>query len=165
MRKLFITVCELDEISYLPKGIETEIFGAPLYEHAYRKIKDASNKLGLDMEFVRAATFPIKGATNTLNPDYEDIVAVVSPLVFLANAESVENALSFVVDNDTAYATVGSLRGLFAVRFHEIIKVLLRKQPCGAGRPGAARSSRRCTFCGGCSSRCRSAPAPHRSAG
>lgn len=114
MRKLFITVCELDEISYLPKGIETEIFGAPLYEHAYRKIKDAANKLDLDVEFVRAATFPVKGSTNELNPDFEDIVAVVSPLVFLAHARCIEDALSFVTKNDTAYATVGNMRGLFA---------------------------------------------------
>ncbi len=114
MRKLFITVCELDEISYLPRGIDTEIFYAPLYEHAYRKIKDASNKLDLDVEFVRAATFPVKGATNELNPGFEDIVAVVSPLVFLAHAKCIENALNFVIKNDTAYATVGSPLGLFA---------------------------------------------------
>lgn len=115
MRKLFITVCDLDEISYLPKGVETELFGAPLYEHAYRKIKDAANKLDLDVEFVRAATFPVKGATNELNPDLKDIVAVVSPFVFLAHAKCVEDALGFVTKNDFAYATVGNMRGLFAV--------------------------------------------------
>ena len=115
MRKLFITVCELDEISYLPRGVETELFGAPLYEHAYRKIKDASNKLGLNVEFVRAATFPVRGATNELNPDFEDIVAVVSPFVFLARSKSIEEALTFIIKNDTAYATVGNLRSLFAV--------------------------------------------------
>ncbi|MBO5440424.1 MAG: hypothetical protein J6A53_07205 [Clostridia bacterium] len=115
MRKLFITVCELDEISYLPNGVETELFGAPLYEHAYRKIKDASNKLDLDVEFVRAATFPVRGATNELNPDLKDIVAVVSPFVFLSHARCIEDALNFVVKNDSAYATVGNVRGLFAV--------------------------------------------------
>ena len=114
-RKLFITVCELDEISYLPKGAFTELFSAPLYEHAYRKIKDASNKLGLDVEFVRAATFPAKGATNEFNPDFEDIVAVVSPLVFLAHARCVEDAINFVLKNDPAYATIGSIRNPFAV--------------------------------------------------
>lgn len=115
MRKLFITVCELDEISYLPKGVETELFGAPLYEHAYRRIKDASNKLDLDVEFVRAATFTVRGATNELNPDLKDIVAVVSPFVFLSHARCIEDALSFVVKNDFGYATVGNVRGLFAV--------------------------------------------------
>ncbi len=115
MRKLFITVCELDEISYLPNGVETELFGAPLYEHAYRKIKDAANKLDLDVEFVRAATFPVRGATNELNPELKDIVAVVSPLVFLAHARCIEDALNFVTKNDFAYATVGNVRGLFAV--------------------------------------------------
>lgn len=115
MRKLFITVCELDEIPYLPNGAETELFGAPLYEHAYRKIKDASNKLGLDVEFIRAATFPVRGATNELNPDLKDIVAVVSPFVFLSHARCVEDALNFVTKNDSAYATIGNVRGLFAV--------------------------------------------------
>ncbi len=115
MRKLFITVCELEEIPYLPKGVETELFYAPLYEHAYRKIKDASNKLGLDVEFVRAATFPVRGATNEFNPDFDDIVAVVSPLVFLAHSRCIEDAISFVTKNDPAYATVGSIRSLFAI--------------------------------------------------
>lgn len=115
MQKLFITVCDLDEISYLPNGVETELFGAPLYEHAYRKIKDAANKLDLDVEFVRAATFQVRGATNELKPELDDIVAVVSPFVFLAHARCVEDALSFVTKNDLAYATIGNLRGLFAV--------------------------------------------------
>ena len=115
MRKLFITVCELDEISYLPKGVETELFGAPLYEHAYRKIKDAANKLDLDVEFVRAATFPVRGATNELNPDLKDIVAVVSPFVFLSHARCIEDAINFIERNDSSYATVGNARGLFAV--------------------------------------------------
>ena len=115
MRKLFITVCELDEISYLPNGVETELFGAPLYEHAYRKIKDAANKLDLDVEFVRAATFPVRGATNELNPELKDIVAVVSPFVFLAHARCVEDALNFVANNDFSYSTIGNARGLFAV--------------------------------------------------
>lgn len=115
MRKLFITVCELDEISFLPNGAESELFSAPLYEHAYRKIKDAANKLDLDVEFVRAATFPVRGATNEFNPDFEDIVAVVSPLVFLAHARTIEDAISFVIKNDPAYATVGHIRSLFGV--------------------------------------------------
>ena len=115
MRKLFITVCELDEISYLPKGAGTKLFGAPLYEHAYRKVKDASNKLGLEVEFVRAATFTVRGATNEFNPDFDDIVAVISPLAFLAHARCIEDALNFVVKNDPAYATVGHLRSPFAV--------------------------------------------------
>ena len=115
MRKLFITVCDLDEISYLPRGVETELFGAPLYEHAYRKIKDASNKLSLDVEFVRAATFPVRGATNELNAELKDIVAVVSPFVFLARSKFVEEALDFVANNDFSYATLGNARGLFAV--------------------------------------------------
>ncbi len=115
MRKLIITVCELDEVSYLPKGAKTELFSAPLYEHAYRKIKDASNKLDLDVEFVRASTFEAKGATTEFDPDFEDIVAVVSPLVFLAHARCIEDALNFVLKNDPAYATVGSIRNPFAV--------------------------------------------------
>ncbi len=125
-RKLFITVCELDEVSYLPKGAFTELYSAPLYEHAYRKIKDAANKLDLDVEFVRAATFPAKGATNEFNPDFEDIVAVVSPLVFLAHARCVEDAINFVIKNDPAYATIGSIRNPFAV-------IGLGKMVSGAG--------------------------------
>lgn len=115
MRKLFITVCELDEVSYLPNGANTELYSAPLYEHAYRKIKDAANKLDLDVEFVRVATFEAKGASNEFNPEFEDIVAVVSPLVFLAHARCIEDALNFVLKNDPAYATVGSIRNPFAV--------------------------------------------------
>lgn len=115
MRKLFITICELDEVSYLSNGAHTELFSAPLYEHAYRKIKDAANKLDLEVEFVRAATFNVKGATNEFDPDFEDIVAVVSPLVFLSHARCVEDALNFVIKNDPAYATVGSARNPAAV--------------------------------------------------
>ena len=115
MRKLIITVCELEEVSYLPKGAKTELFSAPLYEHAYRKIKDAANKLDLEVEFVRASTFEAKGTTNEFDPDFEDVVAVVSPLVFLAHARCIEDAISFVLKNDPAYATVGSIRNPFAV--------------------------------------------------
>lgn len=115
MRKLFITVCELDDVPYLPEGASTRLFGAPLYEHAYRKIKDAANKLDIEVEFVRAATFPVRGAKNEFDPDFEDIVAVISPLAFLAHARCIEDGINFVIKNDPAFATVGHLRSPFAV--------------------------------------------------
>lgn len=113
MRKLFITMCEMETVPYLPMGMTTELFGAPLYEHAFRKIKDASNKIGLDVEFVRASSCDVPNTTDKINASFDDIVVFASPLAFLARGKDIEGALDYVIKNDVGYSTVGSLRSLY----------------------------------------------------
>ena len=113
MRKLFITICAIEAVPYLDFGMDTVLFGAPLYEHSYRKIKDAANKLGLDVEFVRASNCEIANTKSRINPSFEDIVIFASPMTFLARAKDIEGAIDYVIKSDVGYATVGSLRSLY----------------------------------------------------
>lgn len=114
MKHFFIVLCN-DEPGFFASGVSEELFFAPLYEHTYRKFMDASNKLGLDVKFVRASTFELNGATNEISPDLDDIVVFSSPLAFLAKGEEIEKAISYVSKTDLGYATIGSLRDLYAV--------------------------------------------------
>ncbi|MBQ8839904.1 MAG: hypothetical protein IJ004_01055 [Clostridia bacterium] len=113
MKKLYMVVCDLDPVAYLPDGRDTKVFDSPIYEHTFRKIKDASNKLGLDVEFVRASTCDIENTKSRISPDFDDIVVFASPLAFLAKGTDVEGALDYVLKSDVGYATVGSLRSLY----------------------------------------------------
>lgn len=113
MRKLFITICAIEAVPYLDLGMDTVLFGAPLYEHSFRKIKDASNKLGLDVEFVRASNCDIANTKSHINASFEDIVIFASPLAFLARSKDIEGAIDYVVKSDVGYATVGNLRSLY----------------------------------------------------
>ena len=113
MRKLFITICAIETVPYLDFGMDNILFGAPLYEHSYRKIKDASNKLGLDVEFVRASNCEIANTKGSINPSFEDIVIFASPMAFLARSKDIEGAIDYVIKSDVGYATVGSLRSLY----------------------------------------------------
>ena len=74
---------------------------------------DASNKLGLDVEFVRASNCEIANTKSSINPGLEDIVIVASPLAFLARSKDIEGAIEYVIKSDVGYATVGSLRSLY----------------------------------------------------
>lgn len=113
MRKLFITICAIEAVPYLELGMDTLLFGAPLYEHSFRKIKDASNKLGLEVEFVRASNCEIANTKSRINASFEDIVIFASPLAFLAKSKDIEGAIDYVIKSDVGYATVGSLRSLY----------------------------------------------------
>ena len=117
MNKLYIIVCDLEEVQYFSKGVETKLFNSPLYEHARRKIMDASNKLGLDVRFVSAYVFSGKSSTYDIGASAQDkdIIAVVSPLVFLAPSKRIEDALSSIINNEFTYATVGSAKDLYGV--------------------------------------------------
>ncbi|MBQ7761416.1 MAG: hypothetical protein IJ400_05100 [Clostridia bacterium] len=112
-KKLYMVICDLDPVAYLPEGKKTLVFGSPIYEHTYRKIKDASNKLGLDVEFVRASACDIPNTKTRISPAFDDIVVFASPLGFLASNKDIEGAIDYVVKSDVGYATVGSLRSLY----------------------------------------------------
>lgn len=112
-KKLYMVICDLDPVAYLPDGKKTLVFNSPIYEHTYRKIKDATNKLALDVEFVRASACEIPNTRTSINPAFDDIVVFASPLAFLANNKDVEGAIDYVVKCDVGYATVGSLRSLY----------------------------------------------------
>ena len=109
MKKLIIVVCELDDVSYLANGAQTTLFESPLYEHAHRKIMDASNKLGLNVKFMSADVFASKSGSCDIgkNAENSDIIAVVSPLVFLAPSKVIEDAIKCIMNNKFTYATVG----------------------------------------------------------
>lgn len=113
MRKLFITICSLEPIPYLPDGVDTLLYGSPIYEHTFRKIKDASNKLGLEVEFLRASNCDLPGTKDKINASFEDLVIFASPLAFLARSKDIEGAIDYVVKSDVGYATVGNLRSLY----------------------------------------------------
>lgn len=112
-KKLYMVICDLDPVAYLPEGKKTLVFGSPIYEHTYRKIKDASNKLGLDVEFVRASACEIPNTKTSITPSFDDIVVFASPLAFLASGKDIEGAIDYVVKCDVGYSTVGSLRSLY----------------------------------------------------
>lgn len=114
MKQLFTVICN-DNSGFFTGGVSEELFFAPLYEHTYRKFMDAANKLDMDVKFVRASTFEINGAINEIAPNLDDIVIFASPCAFLAKSKDVEAALSYVYDADLGYATIGSMRNLYAV--------------------------------------------------
>ncbi|MBQ7907311.1 MAG: hypothetical protein IJ309_04980 [Clostridia bacterium] len=114
MRKLFITICNMDTVPYLPDGVTTIAFGAPIYEHTYRKINDAVHRIGLNVEVVRASNHDeVMNASHKITPSFEDIVVFASPLAFLAGSKDIEGAIDYVIKSDVGYATVGSLRSLY----------------------------------------------------
>ena len=96
MRKVFVTLCPQDSPSFLPDGINTELFFAPIYEHAYKKIENAINMLGLDYEVVRASGCGIPGTISEITAGLEDIVVFASQFVFLAKNEDVEGAINYI---------------------------------------------------------------------
>ena len=114
MRKLFVTICNMDTVPYLSNGVKTVAFGAPVYEHTFRKIENATYRLGLNVELVRASNYDeVMDATHKINPSFDDIVIFASPLAFLAGAKDIEGAIDYVIKSDVGYSTVGSLRSLY----------------------------------------------------
>lgn len=113
MRKVFVTLCPTDDLPFLPEGIGTLLYRAPLYEHAYKKIENAVKVLGIDCQVVRASGCNIPGTVNEINADLEDIVIFASPYVFLAKNADVEGAINYITKTDLGYSTVGTERSLY----------------------------------------------------
>ncbi len=113
MRKVFVTLCPQDNPTFLQKGIYTELYYAPIYEHAYKKVENAVRILGLGYEVVRASGCNIPGTVSEFSAGLEDIVIFASPFVFLAKNADVEGAINYVTKTDLCYSTVGSQRGLY----------------------------------------------------
>ena len=113
MRKVFVTLCPQDNPAFLPSGIYTEIYYAPIYEHAYKKIENAIRVLGLDLQVVRASGCQIPGTVDEISADLEDIVIFASPFVFLAKNADVEGAINYITKTDLGYSTVGTQRSLY----------------------------------------------------
>ena len=113
MRKIFVTLCPLDIPVFLPNGIYTELYQAPVYEHAYKKIENAAKALGLDCEVVRASGCNIPGTLSEITAELEDVVVFASPFVFLAKNADVEGAINYITKTDLGYSTVGSPKSLY----------------------------------------------------
>lgn len=113
MRKVFVTLCPQDNPQFLANGIYTELYYAPLYEHAYKKIENAVRVLGLNYEVVRASGCNIPDTVSEINASLEDIVIFASPFVFLAKNADVEGAINYITKTDLGYSTVGTPRSLY----------------------------------------------------
>lgn len=113
MRKVFVTLCPLDIPVFLPNGIYTELYQAPIYEHAYKKIENATRALGLGYEVVRASGCNIPGTLSEITAELEDIVIFASPFVFLAKNADVEGAINYITKTDLGYSTVGAPKNLY----------------------------------------------------
>ena len=113
MRKVFVTLCPQDTPSFLPDGIFTLLYRAPLYEHAYKKIENAIKALGLDYEVIRASGMKLPGTVDEIKAGLEDIVIFASPYVFLAKNADVEGAINYITKTDLGYSTVGTERSLY----------------------------------------------------
>ena len=113
MRKVFVTLCPQDSPSFLPEGINTELYYAPIYEHAYKKIENAVKVLNLDLEVVRASGCNIPGTISEITAGLEDIVIFASQFVFLAKNADVEGAINYITKTDLGYSTVGTDRSLY----------------------------------------------------
>ena len=113
MRKVFVTLCPLDIPAFLPCGIYTELYQAPIYEHAYKKIENATRALGLDYQIVRASGCNIPGTVSEITAELEDIVIFASPFVFLAKNADVEGAINYITKTELGYSTVGSSKSLY----------------------------------------------------
>ena len=106
MRKVFVTLCPQDSPPFLPEGINTELYYAPIYEHAYKKIENAVKVLNLDLEVVRASGCNIPGTISEITAGLEDIVIFASQFVFFiipqnppSVKKSVENPAKRCYDN------------------------------------------------------------------
>ena len=113
MRKVFVTLCPQDNPVFLAEGINTELYYAPIYEHAYKKIENAVRALSLDYEVIRASGCNIPGTVSEITAGLEDIVIFASPFVFLAKNADVEGAINYITKTDLGYSTVGSQRSLY----------------------------------------------------
>ncbi len=113
MLKIHVIVCQGEELSFLDFKKEL-LFFSNLYEHTFRKFEDAAYNLGLDCKVLHAAAFELAGATQDIDADVDDIIIFATPFAFLAPTREIEKALRYVLDSELGYATVGSMRSLYA---------------------------------------------------
>lgn len=113
MKKVFVVICRAQENDYINVDKE-QLFFSPIYEHTYRKFADAVRALKIECELVRSATYTLEGVSNELDCSIEDIIIFTHPLAFLAERRYIEDAIKYVDESELAYATVGSIRGLYA---------------------------------------------------
>lgn len=113
MLKIHVIVCQGEELSFLDFKKEL-LFFSNLYEHTFRKFEDAAFNLGLDCKVLHAAAFELAGATQDIDADVDDIIIFATPFAFLAPTREIEKALSYVIGSELGYATVGSMRSLYA---------------------------------------------------
>lgn len=108
-RRLIIVVCSSEYVLNLPDGIKTTLFGATLDEHAHRKIMDAVNKIGINVKFLSADVFDGKNTNQDLGAKIEDddIMAVVSPFVFLAPSKVIEDSINVILNKKDAITIIG----------------------------------------------------------
>ena len=113
MYKIHVVVCRGEELSFLDYKKEL-LFFSNLYEHTFRKFEDAAFNLGLDRKVLHAAAFELPDVSQNIDADVDDIIIFATPLAFLAPTREIEKAISYVIESELGYATVGSMRGLYA---------------------------------------------------
>jgi len=113
MYKIHVIVCQGEELPYLDFKKEL-LFFSNLYEHTFRKFEDAAFNLGLDCKILHAAAFELPDVTQDIDADVDDIIIFATPFAFLAPIREIEKAISYVIGTDLGYATVGSMRSLYA---------------------------------------------------
>lgn len=114
MYKIHVVVCQSEDVAYIDTKKELLAFST-LYDHTFRKFEDAAFSLNLDCQVLHESTFELTGATQEIAADVDDIIIFASPFAFLAPAHDVELALNYALTTDLGYATVGSMRSLYAV--------------------------------------------------
>ena len=113
MYKIHVVLCPAEETSYIDIKKKL-IFFSSVYKHTVRKFMDASFALKLDCSIIPAAAFELADYSQEINADVDDIIIFTTPFTFLAPAKEIEAALDYVIRNDLSYATVGSMRSLYA---------------------------------------------------
>ena len=110
-KKFIIIVCASDYLVKLPKGIKTTLFGETFDIHAHRKIMDVTNKLGINVRFLSADVFDKD--LNNKNHDLaskvapDDIIAIVSPFVFLTPSCVIEEAIRKILSKKDTISIIG----------------------------------------------------------
>ena len=113
MLNIHIVICQGEELSYIDLNKEL-LFFSNLYDHTFRKFEDAAYNLSLDCKISHAAAFELAGVSQDIDADVDDIIIFATPFAFLAPTREIEKALSYVIGSELGYATVGSMRSLYA---------------------------------------------------
>ena len=113
MYKIHVIACQGEELTFLDYKKEL-LFFSNLYDHTFRKFEDAAFNLGLDCKVFHAAAFELPDVSQDIDADVDDIIIFATPFAFLAPTREIEKAISYVISSELGYATVGSMRSLYA---------------------------------------------------